>query len=242
CNFMTNILKKIFSQESKVDIYELISKDDIDALEEHLKNKGNPNQLDEYGQTPIYRVLFNKSPNQFEMLKCLYNYGADINYKREDGTTPIFYARGQNANFLVEKGALLNQVSIHGTTPLFNCFDPDTVNYFVTVGLDINAKDKNGRAPLHDYVYFGSQLVETAIKNKADVNVLTADEQTPLICLAMTEGASKDDFPEMILTAKKLLENKAIVNHQDKMGHDVYYYCNENQNQELAEWLRKNST
>lgn len=241
CNFMMDILKNIFSRQPGSDIYTLISKGDINRLEEYLKNKGNPNQLDEYGQTPIYRVLFNKSPNQFEMLKCLYNYGADINYEREDGTTPIFYARGQNAKFLVEKGALLNQVSIYGTTPLFDCFDPDTVDYFVTNGLDINAIDKNGRAPLHDYVYFGSQLVETAIKNKAEVNVLTANGQTPLICLAMTEGASKDHFPEMILTVKKLLENKAIVNHKDNMGHDVYYYCNENQNQALAEWLRKNS-
>lgn len=240
CNFMTNILKKIFSQESKVDIYKLISNDDIDGLEKHLKNKGNPNQLDEYGQTPIFRVILNKSTNQFEMLKCLLKHGADINYKRDDGTTPIFYARGENAKFLIENGAYYNQISLHGTTPIFNCFDSETLQYFVSLGLDINAKDNNGRAPLHDFVYFGSELVEIAIKNNADVNILNSEDHTPLICLAMTEDANQEDMPDMILTAKILIDNKANVNHRDKCGHDVYYYCIENQNQELAQWLEKN--
>lgn len=239
---MKDILKKIFSLPSESDIYKLISKGDIEGLEEHLKNNGNPNQLDEYGQTPIYRVIFNGSPNQFEMLKCLVKYGADVNYKREDGTTPIFYARGRNAKFLVENGALINEVSNHGTTPIFNCFDTETVQYFVELGLNINAKDMHGRAPLHDYVYFGSDLVETAIRNHADVNILTPDGKTPLICLAMTEGYDKDDLPDMILTAKKLVENGAIVNHMDNSGHDLYYYCDQNQNPGLAQWLRKNST
>lgn len=71
---MKTFLQKVKSSFQKENIYDFISKDDVIGLEHLLKKGYSANEQDEYGQTPIFRILYNKSPLQYKMLKILVKY------------------------------------------------------------------------------------------------------------------------------------------------------------------------
>ncbi len=221
-----------------MNLYDCISKDDISGATKLLEKGDNPNQLDEHGQTPLFRIVYNKTPRQMELLKLFIDSGANVNFERPDGTTPIFHAKGEIAELLLDNGAKIEKKSKNGSTPLHYSLDVDTIKIFLKAGLSINAKDDSLSTPLHTYVYFGSQLVEFAITNGADVNVKDKYGRTPLVCLAMTEGADENDNNDIIKTAQILIDAGADINSIDSEKKGAIDHAIENDNSMLADWLR----
>ena len=106
-------------------------------------------------------------------IKTAINHGADVNYAREDGTTPLHLAaksRGDSAaslvNFLIEKGAYVNAKDNDGYTPLLlaaNMANPKPIKKLIEHGADVNASTKKGETSLHMAAKWGYEEDEEEI-------------------------------------------------------------------------------
>lgn len=133
----------------------------------------------------------------------LLEFKSDINAKKSDGATPIFHARRELAEVLIAKGADLTIRNNSGGTPLHSAMDIETADLFIKKGLSIDDIDYSSQTPLHQFVWLGSNMVDLAIKNGANVNAKDKDFRTPMINLAMTEGSSDGFRDEDIINIIK---------------------------------------
>jgi len=236
---MNPFLRKILGLK-KESLYGLISRQDLANCKKLLEEGQDPNEIDSIGQTPLFYVVYNKSAKQIDFLKLLIAFGAKIDFQKEDGTTPLFFAKSEVSKLLIENGASINIRSKKGSQPIHLATEIETVKLFVNNGADINAKDFDQASPLHHYVYFGSDLVDFAIKNGADVNAKDSFGWTPLINLSRTTGFDKDDNIEIMRTAKVLLNADADVNWKDNDSMTAYDNALDTDvnNIELAEFLK----
>jgi ankyrin repeat protein len=219
--FMTTLLQKIFGLK-KESLFDAISKEDLATFKSLLEKGHDPNELDTIGQTPLFRIVYNTSTRQVDFLNVLLSFGSTIDFQKDDGTTALFFAKSKIAKLLLEKGASINVRSIKGSLPIHLSTDIESTNLFIDYGADINARDFSQASPLHHYVYFGSDLVDFAIKKGADVNAKDIDGRTPLINLSRTMGFDTDDNIEIIKTAEILLNAGADIKWKDKDGMTAY--------------------
>ena len=105
-----------------------------------------------------------------------------------------------NPSYLNNKGARINtqRNDLVGMTPLHcaasvNTANIEMVRYLIARGADVNAKDHNGRTPLHDAAQFGSVAVLDYLcaVEGADVNAENNNGKTPRD-LAHDDRNSKD--------------------------------------------------
>jgi cytohesin len=235
-------LKNIFNR--KIDIYKAISDENVDLLEKGLKNGINADLLDDLGQSPVFRVVYNKCDKQEKMLNLLFEYDADPNFKKEpDGATVIHYAKSKKiAEILIDNGADVKIRTNYGSTPLHQAFSREMAEFFVQQGLDVNAKDNNESTPLFDAVYFGFDLVKYLIEQGAEIEIKNKNGWTPLICLARTEYADYKDNIEIKRICDKLTSNGAKIDTMDNDMKDAYQHAIDVENIELAEYLKNKKT
>jgi ankyrin repeat protein len=233
--FMKTPLKNIFGLK-KESLFDAISNQDLAKFKELLENGYNPNELDNYGQPPIFIIVYNK---QIDFLKLLISFKPIIDFKKDDGTTALFYSKGEIAELLLKNGASLNIQSNMGSFPIHYCTDVDTAKLFIAHGADINAKDFSQSLPLHKYVYFGSNLVNYAIKNGAQISVKDIHGRTPLINLSFTTGFDKEDNIQIVRTAEILVNAGAVTHLKDNYGKTAVDYALDTSvnNYALADYL-----
>ena len=219
---MNSFLRKIFRQEN-ASLYGALSNQDLATFRRLLEEGSDPDELDLHGQTPLFFVVYNKNEKQIDFLNLLISFGATIDFQKDDGTTPLFFARKEVAKILLENGSNINVKAKKGNQPIHFAMDLETAALFLEWGADINAKDFDNATPLHHYVYFGSDLVEFAIKSGADVNAKEVSfGWTPLISLCRTAGFNDEENVEIIKTAKILLNAGADINWKDNDGMTAY--------------------
>lgn len=105
----------------------------------------------------------------------------------------------------------------------------ENVKQLLILGVDVNAKDKDGRTPLF-YAAFKSNIAlhKLLIAKGADVNAKDVDGHTPL-----HEAAFKDN----IEAAKLLIAKGADINAKDKDGRTPLHRSTRHDNTELAKML-----
>jgi ankyrin repeat protein len=224
-----------------MNLYDCISNDDIAGATNLLQQGHNPNQLDDYGQTPLFRIVYNKSPRQRGLLKLFIDFGANVNFQKpDDGATPLHHSRGDIADILIKSGADTTIKTKSGSTPLHNALDIATARILVDNGLSINAKDNYSSTPLHSFVYFDIELVQFAISNGADIAARDINGFTPLICLAQTEYVTKIEgkIDTIIQKSQLLLDSGADINAIDIQNKNAYDHAIMVDNIKLADWLR----
>ncbi len=143
------------------------------SIVELLLEKGaDVSATNKYGQTPLHRV----SGDNPEILKQLVQAGADVDGRDGTGDTPLLDAcSGANLKLvrqLLEAGADATAVDKQGNNGLHHLADRliyskpkeadarQLVELLVSKGVDVNAKNENGKAPIAllglepEYMYF----------------------------------------------------------------------------------------
>ncbi|KAI9043102.1 uncharacterized protein KD926_004605 [Aspergillus affinis] len=124
-------------------------------------------------KTPLYVAA---SDGQTDIVRCLLECEADVNWRDTDGQTPLHYAAARGhlelTRLLLESGAKPNIEGLYKWRPLHYAYDlPDVARLLLTNGADINAICAGG-SPLY---------IATAKNNQAEVVriLLTHDDPPP---------------------------------------------------------------
>lgn len=93
---------------------------DLSTLEEQVGEERNVNLENRVGETPLF---FCADGNKIKACQLLVTFGANVNHRRSDGRTALYYAatydsRLEMVRFLVEAGADINVRDNSGQTPL----------------------------------------------------------------------------------------------------------------------------
>lgn len=90
-------------------------------------------------------ILFYKNFAYVSTVEYLISQGADVNFKNEDGNTPLFFQKDPDIiKLLISKGANLNEQNDRGNTPLFHVSNIEAAELLLENGADINHCNKFG--------------------------------------------------------------------------------------------------
>ncbi len=108
-----------------MDIFDAVRLNKKDLVEQYLIDKGDPNVISDIGiPLIILSILYNKDE---EILKLLYNHGADVNIKESSTNYTCGHCVIDNKNlkklrFLLKNGLKVNAIDSSGNTMLHNLF------------------------------------------------------------------------------------------------------------------------
>jgi|GEM_PF-1028228 len=138
------------------DLLDAADKGTVNDVRYFIDGGGKIEQSDDIGRTLLNRAARNNP--DVEVVKYLISEGADVKTKSDHGWTPLHNAVEHNSNMevikhLVSCGANINAKRDNGNTPLHNAAqnspNAEVMRYLVSVpGIDVNAKDTEGRTPL----------------------------------------------------------------------------------------------
>ena len=199
------------------------------------------NDADSGGETLLLRIAkYRESCNRvIETLEYLISVGADINAKgyRVMSAEPWSIHRGMTALMYAAKGSCRvdttdkQKRSIAKNTK--NKYETmDRIEYFVSKGLDVNAKDDKGTTALMWHLMFGGGCIGTIkylVEKGADINVRNHKGNTALIL------ASKNSASDEVI--KYLVEMGADINAKDNDGNTALSVA---KNDRIKAFLRSN--
>jgi ankyrin repeat protein len=130
-----------------------------------------------YREDPI--IYWAIQSGQLEIVKLLYDYGANLNAANDYNMTPLYDASANNlidiVKFLIEKGALLDEPSNDGCTPLMIacCYDNiEIVKLLIAGGSNIEACDKKSETSLLSAIKLGNiEIVKLLLENGANKDI-----------------------------------------------------------------------
>lgn len=178
----------------------LICRNDRDKVELLLNLGTKVNYTrDRLDNSPIFIA---STIGNFEIIKLLVEYGADCNIKDSNGKT-VLHHLFQETYFRRYKHKLSQQEKI------------DIIDYFLNLGLDIDAVDNDGSTLLHCHCHGrdGTEILERLILRGAQINTPDRFGMTPLL------QASKNGTIDAI---KLLLRNGADLEARNCEGSNCY--------------------
>lgn len=146
------------------------------------------------------RISRNKA---FSLVQEMLDRGYDINQKDDSGNTPIFDAvtsrydmNRDMINFLIKKGANINEVNKENMTPLacaVQLGDVEHAKLLISKGAKTNTQHKDGMTLMHYAVLSGNpEVVRLMAAKGLDVNAKDENGKTPLDYAVGTYGEGSD--------------------------------------------------
>lgn len=176
------------------------------------------------GYTPLHYAV--SSPNGIPLARLLLAHGADVNAAAADGTTPLLIAADSaylpGVQLLLTHGANVHAVdSRTGRNALIRSANrTELVRLFLDHGLDVNARDSQGRTALmHCFTPLNASIL---LEHGANVNLQDREGNTALMLIAR-EASS----PNLITL---LLQHGAQVDARNSAGATALMQCRDPQN------------
>ncbi|MCH5295477.1 MAG: ankyrin repeat domain-containing protein [Treponema sp.] len=183
-------------------LFDAISKNDTEQAKLAISAGANlkSTRFDE-GLTPLIYAIKN---GRADIVEALIKSKADVNVKNNGSSNrpPLVWAvsydekgkRDRMVEALVKANADLNEADSIGWTPAtlaVNLGHTNIIDLLIKSGVDINAKDKNGKTLLMHAVY-KINVAEMLIKMGADVNAKANNGYTALMYAAENHRSGED--------------------------------------------------
>lgn len=161
----------------------------LPVVEYLLKKGADVNLQDQRVGTPLHLAT---AKDEVEIIKLLISYGADTNKLSDHlGETPLWmgvrWGKLDAVKTLLECGAdpkkkVKWDISLLHMAVGTIAHRIEMTQLFINWGLDVNAKDEQGRTPLHTAVssVLGAEVIPTLLKNGADKTIRDINGETPL--------------------------------------------------------------
>ncbi|XP_014231676.1 uncharacterized protein LOC106655674 [Trichogramma pretiosum] len=217
-------------------IHDAVRFKNVHVIESLLKNGADPNIVDDQGLTALNLICYQPDLKevQFEMIRLLIQYNADVNIYDKDGYNPMmnlfveasndteFHMRIKVFKLLLENKADVTHVNNDGDTILhvtvWDAENPkivEAVELLLKYGADPNVVDTEGMTPLNlicDSYYSNNvrlKLIRLIIQYKADVNIKDKKGNSPIMTIVANCDYYNIELHMKIFTL--LLENDADV-------------------------------
>ena len=173
------------------DFEKLCEKDSPEEIIAELKYRGlDANYVMDFSDgLPL--ICSAASHASSKIIKTLIDFGADINVRDFEGSTPLSDAvsNPEAVKIFLDMGADVNSPNNWGHTPLMRAVELNnisTIKMLIEHGADVNAKDKNGNTVLMHIDTYGDpqsnlQTLQALIDAGADINVKDNDGRTVLM-------------------------------------------------------------
>ena len=177
-----------------LNLYRAVHTGDLDQIKRHLFWKTEFNQAGPDGDFPLHVAV---RQGRVVIARELIDHGARVDVREELGRTPLHLAlangKVQAAQLLLRRGADDDLQRLFFELVAEQALDRDTIELLSARGVDLNAKDAEGRPALHRAVAAGNlRLAKQLIDAGADVNLTDASGRTAL------EIAAAGDEPSLV--------------------------------------------
>lgn len=182
-----------------------------------LENGANVNTIINKGlerSTALHAAVYNTWDDNIEIISILLKYGADINIKDKNGTTPLCLATNAIVTkLLIKYGANISVINDCGWTPLHFAaskhYASDVVECLLQNGANTEIASNEGIYPLHLASKNCPKSVLCLINYGANVNITDKFGVTPL------HEAANQYCPDSV---DYLIKHNANVNATDQKG------------------------
>ena len=184
---------------------EIKKENSVKLLSYAIKKGAEINVLDEYNFSPLHRAV---ETGNLDVVKVLVENGADVNISSQGkgrGTPIMWIAKIEGnpdiARYLIDKGADLKVKNTYNENLLHLSSGTskdklDMIRLFIKGNVDINARDNEGRTPLHCAVLRDNkEVIATLLSAGADPNAKDNNGKTPF---SMAVGKTKEKMDEVL--------------------------------------------
>ncbi|XP_018574567.1 ankyrin-3-like [Anoplophora glabripennis] len=186
-----------------------VSKGNLEALKFLLQRGANAKVKCGKDNTPLHLAV--SYGDNVEIVKCLVEFGADLNATDENGCTALYLAvercRTNTVKYLLQRGANRNITDNEGYSALHIAAREnylDSVKLLVEAAADVNATDYYGKTALHFAVSGDTSnldIVKCLVENEANVIIRDSEGNTPLH-LAVDEDVNENN-PDIVRVLAK---------------------------------------
>lgn len=194
-----------------------------------LDSKADINLPDPDGVSPLLLAIMNSN---WDLAKQLIVAGADVNQWDEYGEAPLFTAVGQRNQASGAHGAIDPLNETNGTAIVHMLLErdanPNMQLFFRPAGLK-GATNTRGSTPLIRAVAGADmEMIKLLMEYKADVNLMMADRQTPIMAAISGKANEKQalEIIGLLHDAGADVNVIALVNHrEDSRGGTALHYA-----------------
>lgn len=186
--------QKPFGSTLDDDLFSAIKNNKLEKVKALVRKGANFQKKNKYGDSYLDECAY---VGYIDIVKYFVEeVGFSVYMKNNDGRTPLFHAAdGGHVNvvqYLVEKGAKVNQKDSIGVTPIFLAAAKGhlkVIEFLVQKGAAVNIKEYRGYTPLHLAVnYRHLDVIKVLVENGADISSKSQSGKTPL---DMADGGIK---------------------------------------------------